>query len=439
MDTFHLKRTFSFSIPIIIGQVGQLLMSVTDNLMVGGLGPEALAAAAIANSLFVLIMAGGIGLTMGITPLVSMEFGREDSGQIREIFRQAFWLNLFSGILLAAGIYAFAYTIPFMNQPPEIVPPAIAYMKLLGLSMLPLMIFQTFRQFAEGIDFLKPAMLVTLAANLINIFVNWIGIYGHLGFPAMGVSGAGMATIFSRLFMAVGIAWVLFTSSRSRGYNFSFCKGKISFSIIRDLLAIGVPSAFQYVFGVSAFVAAAVLVGWMGTQALAAHQIAMNLATISFMMSMGISSAGAILVSREVGKDQMPEARKAGFSAIILCMLGMGSAGVIFIAGRFFLPGLYVSDPGVRDIAASLLLIAALFQISDGTQSVATGILRGLPDMKIPTWISFLSYWGAGLPIGYLLAFPMGLGIYGVWWGLALSLSISASFMTLRFHWKTKK
>ncbi len=413
-------------------------MSVTDNLMVGSLGAEALAAAAIANSLFVLIMAGGIGLTMGITPLVSMALGREDSDGIREIFCQAFWLNLIAGIVLAGCIYAFAYTIPFMNQPPEIVPSAMSYMKLLGFSMIPLMVFQTFRQFAEGISFLKPAMLATLAANIVNILVNWVCIYGHFGIPAMGVTGAGMATFFSRLFMVGCLGWVLFASVQSRKYKFPFCKWDISFSIIRQLLAIGVPSAFQYVFGVSAFVAASVIVGWMGTRALAAHQIALNLSTISFMMAMGISSAGAILVSREVGKGKMPDARKAGFAAIILCMLGMGIAGIIFIAGRFFLPGLYVSDPGVREIASSLLLIVAFFQISDGTQSVATGILRGLPDMKIPTCISFFAYWGAGLPIGYTLAFPCGMGIYGVWWGLALSLSISASFMTIRFCFKTK-
>ncbi len=438
MANAYLKKTLRFSIPIIIGQLGQLSMSVTDNLMVGGIGPSALAAAAIANSLFVLILAAGIGLTMGITPLTAMAVGNETPDQCTDILKQACFLNALAGVLCAGFIYIFAHAISYMNQPLEIVPSAIAYMQLLGFSMIPLMLFQTFRQFAEGIGFLKPAMLVTLAANLVNILVNWICIYGHLGVPAMGVSGAGMATLFSRIFMACCLGGIILTSRRSRKFRFALMPMKINFHIIKDLLSIGIPTAFQYLFGVSAFAAAAVIVGWMGTHSLAAHQIAMNLSTISFMMCMGISSAGTILVSQAMGKHQMHKAREAGFAAVILCTLFMGCAGMIFIAGRFFLPGLYVSDPAVRQIASSLLIIVAVFQISDGIQSVGTGILRGLPDMKIPTLITLLAYWIAGLPIGCLLAFPFGLGIYGIWWGLAISLSVSAISMMFRFHFKTK-
>ncbi len=438
MASPYLKKTLRFSIPIIIGQVGQLSMSVTDNLMVGSIGPRALAAAGIANSLFVLIMAAGIGLTMGITPLTAMAQGHKDSARCTKILRQAFFLNGLVGVLCSIFIYTFAHFISYMNQPREIVPSAIVYMQILGFSMLPLMLFQTFRQFAEGISFLMPAMVVTLVANLVNILVNWVCIYGHLGFPAMGVTGAGIATLFSRTFMACCLGGIIFTARSSRKFRFSFIPMGMDFHIIKQLLSIGIPNAFQYLFEVSAFAAAAVIVGWMGTRALAAHQIALNLASISFMMCMGISSAGTILVSQAMGKGQMHKVRKAGFAAIGLCSLLMGCAGVIFIAGRSFLPGLYVSDPTVRQMASSLLLIVAVFQISDGIQSVGTGILRGLPDMKIPTLISLVAYWMAGLPTGYLFAFHLGMGIYGIWWGLAISLSVSAICMMLRFHFKTK-
>lgn len=326
-----------------------------------------------------------------------------------------------------------------MNQPDEIVGAASLYMKVLGFSMLPLMLFQSYRQFAEGVSFLRPAMIIMLLANIINIFANWIFIYGNLGIAPLGLTGAGIATISSRTFMAITLMIVIRKSSKMKRFDPTLNYKKIDFPMMRRLLAIGIPTSFQYFFEVSAFAASSIMIGWMGTVELAAHQIALNLASISFMVAMGISSAATIRVSIAMGKKDIHGTRIAGFSATVLCAGFMATAGLIFILFRFFLPTLYISEKQVIDISATLLVIVAFFQISDGTQAVGLGILRGITDMKIPTVITLGAYWIIGLPSGYLLAFKLNMGIYGVWYGLLISLSASAIFMMLRFNLKTKK
>ncbi|MDA8136387.1 MAG: MATE family efflux transporter, partial [Desulfobacteraceae bacterium] len=316
--------------------------------------------------------------------------------------------------------------------------PASLYMKILGVSILPLMLFQSYRQFAEGVSFLKPAMIITLLANIVNILANWIFIYGHLGVPALGLTGAGIATISSRIFMAAALMVLVTRSSKMRRFEPFLNFAKIDFPMVRKLLSIGIPAGLQYFFEVSAFSASAVMIGWMGTTALAAHQIAMNLASISFMVAMGISSAATIRVSNAVGRQDVRGTRMAGFSAAALCALFMASAGLVFVFFRFLLPSFYVEDKTVIDMTASLLIIVAFFQVSDGTQAVGIGILRGMTDMKIPTLITLVAYWVMGLPSGYILAFGFDLGIFGVWYGLFISLTASGLFMMMRFHATSK-
>ncbi|MBT3486201.1 MATE family efflux transporter [Desulfobacula sp.] len=435
----EIKKTLVLSVPIVVGQLGQMLMSVVDNIMVGKVGTQALAAASIANSLFMLIMVVGFGLTVAVTPLTAIAYGSGKDEECGIVLRQGILLNLFFGILLCGVTYFLSECIQFLNQPPEIVDSASLYMKVLGFSMLPLMLFQSYRQFAEGVSFLKPAMIITLLANIVNILANWIFIYGNLGVAPLGLTGAGIATISSRTFMAMALMFIIIKSSKMKRFDPSLNYRKIDFSMMRRLLAIGIPAGFQYFFEVSAFSASAIMVGWMGTIPLAAHQIALNLASISFMVAMGISSAATIRVSTAVGRGDIHGTRLAGFSATLLCVVFMASAGSIFILFRFFLPTLYVSEKEVIDISATLLVIVAFFQISDGTQAVGLGILRGITDMKIPTLITLAAYWVMGLPSGYFMAFKLDMGIYGVWYGLLVSLTVSGIFMMLRFNSKSRK
>ncbi|MBU2627480.1 MAG: MATE family efflux transporter [Proteobacteria bacterium] len=435
----EIKKTFFLSLPIVVGQLGQMLMSVVDNIMVGKLGAQALAAASIANAIFTLIMVVGFGLSMAVTPLTAMAYGAGKDEECGIVLRQGIIVNLFSGFLLCGITLVLSESIQYLNQPSEIVGPASLYMKVLGFSMLPLMLFQSYRQFAEGVSFLRPAMIITVFANLVNILANWIFIYGNLGVTPLGLTGAGIATISSRTFMAVALMMVIIRSPRMKRFDPSLNYRKIDFSMMQRLLAIGIPAGFQYFFEVSAFAASSVMIGWMGTVALAAHQIALNLASISFMVALGISSAGTIRVSNAVGRKDIQGTRAAGFSATLLCAGFMASAGLVFIVFRFFLPTLYISEKAVIDISASLLVIVAFFQVSDGTQAVGLGILRGMADMKIPTLITLAAYWLIGLPSGYLLAFKFNMGIYGVWYGLLISPTASGFLMMIRFNSKSKK
>lgn len=347
-------------------------------------------------------------------------------------------MNSTLSIFLAFAIFFAAGLIEYFDQPPEVQILAKSYMRIIGFSTLPLMVFQTYKQFIEGFSIMKPAMIIAILANLINAFVNWILIFGELGFPRLELNGAGWATFASRLFMAICIMIYVMKSKLFRQYDVSFHFKNFNRHIIKKILSLGLPSGFQYFFEIGAFSFAVVMVGWLGTKQLAAHQIAINLASISFMAVLGISVAGSIRVGNAVGMKDISETRRAGFTASLLGAFVMFISGVIFILFRNHLPTLYVQDDQVINYASSLLIIAALFQLSDGTQAVGIGILRGLTDVKIPTAITFIAYWIVGLPIGYLLGFTFDLGVQGVWIGLLLGLTTSAILLTLRFNSRSK-
>lgn len=435
----HIKNTVQLSYPVIIGQAGLIMMGVVDNLLVGGLGASNLAAASIANSLFILIFILGIGICTAVTPLVAISVGARKEQDCGTIFINGHIVNFVVSFILMLVTYFAADFFSVLNQPVEVVKLAAPYTKILSFSMIPVLIFQTNKQFIEGLSVMRPGMVISITANIINGMVGWILIYGKFGMPALGLIGAGIATFSSRLFMALSISLYIFSSSRFKNLNLNLRIKNINYSIIKKILALGIPSATQYFFEVGAFTSAAVMVGWLGTDQLAAHQIALNLASISFMCTLGISTAGSIRVGYGVGKANITETRRAGFTAIVLGEALMALFGIIFILFRYNLTAFYIKDPAVISIASSLLIIAALFQIFDGTQAVGIGILRGLTDVKGPTLITFIAYWIIGLPVGYILAFHYKLGVQGVWIGILFGLVTSAVLLTLRFNHKSKQ
>jgi len=437
--TLHIKNTLRLSYPVIIGQLGFIMMGVVDSLMVGNIGATPLAAASLANSLFLVILVIGIGISYAITPLVAIAVGANKFSDCGVIFRQALIVDMVFGILLMLFVFVCSGFLIYLNQPPEVVKLATSYLNILGFSILPVMLFQTYKQFIEGLSIMRPAMVLTILANFINAFVNWVLIYGNLGFPAMGLDGAGWATFSSRLFMGIGLMWFVMSSSQFSQYDVTFHFRKINVKVIKKLLGLGLPSAFQYIFEVGAFSFAAIMIGWLGTKQLAAHQIAINLASISFMCALGVSAAGSIRVANAVGKQDVQEIRRAGFSAILVGQGMMASFGIIFIIFQKFLPSLYIDDQTVISLASSLLIIASIFQIADGTQAVGIGILRGLTDVKGPTVITFIAYWILGLPIGYVLGFMFDMSVQGVWVGLLIGLTASATMLTLRFNKKSRQ
>lgn len=435
----HLIRTLTLAWPVIVGQLGIILMGLVDSLMVGSLGANHLAAAALANYIVILIWIVGLGISMAVTPLVAISVGANKHEQTQDLFKQSIVVNFGSGLIMTLLILIASELIGYLNQPALVEKYASTYTKILALSIIPIMIYQSYKQFIEGLSITTPPMIVTLAANIINWAVNWLLIYGNLGFPRLELDGAGWATFSSRVFMAVSLIGYTKYSSKYKLYDMTLRVKEFKREILRKILALGLPSGFQYFFEVGAFSFAVVMVGWLGAKSQAAHQIAINLASISFMAATGISAAGGIRVGNSVGKGDIEETRRAGYSAILLGITIMFFAAIVFIIFRNYLPTLYISDLEVVRTASELLVIAALFQIFDGTQAVGIGILRGLTDVKIPTIITFFSYWVICLPMGYIFGFELNLGVVGVWIGLLIGLASSAILLSLRFNYKSKQ
>lgn len=435
----YIHKTLTLAYPVIIGQLGMIMMGVVDSIMVGNLGAVPLAAASLSNSLIFIVLIIAIGNAVAVSPLIAILVGAKKLDECGVYFRQSLIINLSMGFIVFLLVVAGAYSLDLLNQSYEVQQKAQSYMIIVGLSIFPLMIFQTYKQFIEGLSIMRPAMVITLAANIINIFANWVLIFGNLGFPRLELDGAGWATFFARVFMAVSLMAFVVKSKRFRIYDLSLHFRGINFQVIKRILSVGLPSGFQYFFEVGAFSFAVVMIGWIGANELAAHQIAISLASISFMGVLGISQAAGILVGNAVGEQDQFLVRKNGFTAITLGIIWMTVSGIIFIVFRNILPYIYIRDQAVIQIASQLLVIAAMFQLSDGIQAVGIGILRGLTDVKGPTVITFISYWVISLPVGYVLGFIFNLGVIGVWIGLLIGLTCSAILLTIRFNYKSRK
>jgi MATE family, multidrug efflux pump len=440
MENFkkEINKTFILAYPVIIGQLGFIMMGVADSIMVGSTGAVPLAGASVGNSLFILIFIIGLGISVVVTPLVAIAVGGKKYEECGILFRQSLLVNMITGIILGLIIILCSDFLNYINQPLEVVFQAQSYARILGISVLPSMLFATYKQFIEGFSVMRPAMVVVLLANLVNILFNWILIFGKIGFPALGLDGAGWATFASRVFMALIMMVYVMKAKQFKSYDVTFHFKSINTKIIKKILALGLPSGMQYFFEVGAFSFAVVMVGWLGTDQLAAHQIVINLASVSFMCAVGVSAAGSIRVGNAVGRKNIPDIRRAGFIAILLSASIMASFGIIFVVFRNILPAIYINNQAVISIASSILIVAALFQISDGVQAVGIGVLRGLTDVKGPTIITFIAYWVLALPIAYLLGFTFHYGIVGVWIGLLLGLTSSAIMLTFRFNKKSR-
>ena len=406
--------------------------------MVGKVGAVSLAASSLVNGLVFLIVVFGLGMTLAITPLVSIARGREQYDQCGVILRQALLVNSVFTIFLFGLLYVLADLIFYLNQEQEVAIQAVSYTKIIAFSIIPFMIFQTYRQFIEGLSFTKPAMYVTVAANLVNVFGNWVFIFGNLGFDAYGLDGAGYSTLITRGAMAATMMVYVMTAKRFKGYEPSLKFKNINWKVIKKLLNVGIPTGFQNFFEIGAFSFSAVMIGWLGSAQLAAHQVALSLAAISFMIVLGISSAGTIRVGHAYGKGSIMEVRRSGFLTTVFAGTVMAVFGICFIVFRDFLPRIFISEKEVVEIASSLLVVAAFFQISDGSQAAGLGILRGITDVKIPMIITFIAYWVVALPVGYLLGFVIKLDVVGIWIGLLAGLTTAAILLNTRFALKTR-
>ena len=435
----HFKKNFNLAYPVMLSQLGHMIVNVADSVMVGRLGAVPLAGASLANVIFHILLMFGIGISYAITPLVATADGEDDVDRSSSLLKHAVIINLITGIVLFALVAIAAPVLKYLDQPLDVVEMAIPYLNVVTLSLIPLMVFQTFRQFAEGLSDTKTAMKIVIISNLLNVALNYVLIYGKLGFEPLGLLGAGYASFIARILLAVWMTLYIYFGKEYAPYHLAFQLSSYSKRLFRQLLKIGLPTAFLFIFEVGAFGFAVIMIGWIGTEALAAHQIAINLAAISYMMASGLSSAAAIRVGNQLGLKDILTLRAAAFTLYGMVVVFMGACALVFIIGRYFLPSLYIEDSAVIEIAATLLIIAGFFQISDGIQVLSLGALRGLSDVKIPTLMTFIAYWILALPIGYVLAFPFNMGATGVWYGLLIGLSIVAITLLWRFNYLTKK
>ncbi|SNS57236.1 multidrug resistance protein, MATE family [Ekhidna lutea] len=427
----HLRKNIVLSLPVIIGQLGHIMVGVADSIMVGRLGVIPLAAATFAGTIYHILMLFGIGVSYAITPKVAAADVKNSSKLLRYL-QDGFFMNLGLGLILFALGYFASHFLHYFGQEVPVAQAAGPYLVIMCGSLIPLMIFQTFRQYAEGLSDTFSPMIVSVFANLLNVFFNYMLIYGKLGAPALGLNGAGIATLMARVLMFALMIWWI----RKKCVGFEW---KFKWNGIKELLRIGVPSGMQYVFEVGAFATAAIMVGWISAEALAAHNIALNLAAISYMAATGLAAASTIRIGNQMGLKDRRNLRIAGFSSFGLVTIFMGTCAMIFIVFRNQLPALYIENEAVQQMASVLLIIAAAFQISDGVQAVGLGVLRGLQDVKIPTIITFVSYWLIAIPTGYVFAFILDWGVNGVWYALSLGLTIAGVFNMWRFNRLSKK
>ncbi|MFM7853664.1 MAG: MATE family efflux transporter [Flammeovirgaceae bacterium] len=428
------RVSFLLAYPVMISMLGQVMTGVADSVMIGWTGATPLAASSLANSFFSVLLFFGIGITYAITPLVAEAGGASEPKKIVDCLRHGLIINIVTGMLLTLLVVFGQNILYHIHQPNDVVALAIPYLLIVTYSIVPTMIFQTFRQFAEGLQHTHMAMVIMIACNLMNVILNYVLIYGIWIFPEMGMNGAGWATFISRVAMAIWMALYVYHSKHFSHYRAGFDFGNYSKALLKKMLHIGLPSGTQFIFEAAAFGFSAIMMGWIGTVPLAAHQIAINLATISYMTTSGLGAAATIRVGLFFGKHNKQAIRTAGFTLMGLGLIIMFLWAIAFIIGKTFLPSLYTNDTLVLQAAAPLMIIAGFFQLSDGIQVVCAGALRGLQDVKLPSVLIFVAYWIIALPIGYTLAFHFGLGAQGIWYGLLIGLTLTASAMVTRFH-----
>jgi MATE family multidrug resistance protein len=416
-----------------LGQLGQITVYVADNMMVGRLGASPLAAVSLAVAIIAVPTVIGFGIGFALPPLVSEADGANNKKQISRYFKHSLIINILIGLLSFGGILLFLPFLDNLRQSPEVVPLAKGYMYYSGIALIPMMVFLTFRSLSDGMGETLPPMIAMIIGNLVNILFNYLLIFGKFGFPEYGVDGAAIASVIARISMIAVIIFLLINWKGLWLYVSSCNFRKYQFSIFRKLLNLGIPTSLQMFFEISAFSGAALIMGMVNKDAQAAHQIAINLSSITFMICTGLAMASTIRVGNQMGQKNFVKMRVAGISGLIQVTLIMLVCSLLFVLLRSYLPRLYIDDPVVVEIAVSLLIFAAIFQVPDGVQVTALAALRGLQDVKVPTVITFVSYYIFGIPISYITAIHMDYGAPGVWLGLLIGLFISAGLLTLRF------
>ena len=422
-----------------MGSLGHLLVGLIDDIMVGRLGPVELAATSLGNSLIFIALSIGIGFSFALTPLIAESDGEGDKEKGRSIFQHGMLLCTIMGIVMFILLLFIKPILYHLDQPEEVVVLAIPYYEIVALSMIPLMIFQGFKQFTDGLSQTKYAMYATIMANIINVLLNFALIYGIWIFPRLEIVGAAIGTLISRFVMVLFIYLVLSKKEKFAIYLKRIQINEFKKSVIKRISGLGFPTALQMLFEVGLFTASVLLAGTLGAFPQAANQIALKLASTTFMIAVGVGVASTVRVGNQKGLRNYKELRRIAFSNFLLILLIMSTFTIGFILLKDILPWVFTDNKEVIGIASSLLIVAGLFQLSDGLQAVVLGALRGLQDVNIPAGITFFAYGLIGFPIAYFLGIYTTLEATGIWIGLLSGLTASAILLFLRFRYPSTK
>ena len=446
--TKEFSYNWRLAAPVIMGMLGHTIVGLVDNLMVGQLGAAELAAVSLGNSFFFVAMSIGIGFSTAITPLVAEADSENNFARGKSAFKHGFVLCSLMAIVLFALMLLAKPLMYMMDQPQEVVVLALPYLDIIAISLVPLIIFQALKQFSDGMSLTKFPMYATIIANVINVFFNYVLIFGVWGFPKMGVVGAGIGTLIARFVMIMLMWYFLNRLEKTKAYVKDLKLFVLEHSMLKKINSLGLPSALQMFFEVGLFTAAIWLSGTLGKNPQAANQIALNLSSMTFMIATGLSVTAMIRVGNQKGLKRPVELRRIATSIFIMGLALAILFALIFLIFNNVLPTFYLDlndlthfadNQNVVEIASSLLIIAALFQISDSTQVVFLGALRGLQDVKIPTLITFFAYWIIGFPVSYFLGDASKYGSSGIWIGLLAGLTASSIFLYIRFNYLSKQ
>jgi len=434
------SNTIKLAVPIIIGELAQMALHIIDTAMVGAISYKQLAAAALVINAMNIPFVIGIGMTISVSQMVSMAHGRRDSQLVSHYLFNGFILCSATAILISLTLVFGKNILLHLGQDPEVVNFALPFMQLMGLSIIPMLLFMTLKQFTDGLEFTRTAMLISLLGMPVNIFLNWLLIYGSWGFPRLELIGAGWSTLITRSLMFVVLGLVILKHATFRKYiAVSRSQWKIRKQTLKDLLYIGVPSSLQIGMEAGAFAVSGIIIGTIGAVAQASHQIALSCASFTFMVSMGLAQAGSIRVSNAFGRNDWPKISVIGKSTLIVALLYGCFCAICFAVFRNQLPKIFNDNIDVLQTAGMLIIFAALFQISDSTQAIGAGLLRGIKDVKYPTIMIAVAYWVVGLPAGYVLAFVFNMGASGIWLGLIIGLTLASLFLLNRFLKMSKR
>jgi multidrug resistance protein, MATE family len=431
----HLAETLRLAWPVVVGQMGTMLVGICDAAMVGQLPTEYGSAATLGNSIFFLFVVIGFGICGAVTPLVAQSQGEKNELLTRDYLQQGLWAAIFTTVVVWAAVFASCFVIPHLGQDPRVARLAIEFLNVLGFSIFPLMLFMVLKHFLEGLGEPRPGMIAIFLVVGLNVFLNWLFISGRWIFPEMKLNGAGLATVFARWFGAI-VLWIYIARKQKYAqYGLRLRLEKIKEGVFRKLLKVGGPSGMQYFFEIGCFSCAVIMAGMISIQAQKAHNVAIMMAALTYMIYVGFSSAASIRVGNAFGARRFSHLRKAGFSALIAGLIFIAISILCFLLFRDYmaLPFVNEKEKDVYEIAVSLLGIAALFQLADGIQAISMGALRGISDVRIPMLFTMISYWGIGIPAAAIMAFPLHMGVQGLWYGLSLGLASSAIFLTWRF------